>query len=190
MSNLFIIHSYNADTKESFGPYLAQKGKELGLDVVFPDFPIRKEADYYKWSKIMNQYLLSGQLNSDSIIVAHSLGTHFIPKYLAEKNISIKLYISCAGFINDNSGRDDLQEVVNDFKPNDEEINKAIKLIEHRYSIYSNDDHMNPQEELEYYADSFQAEKVFIPNVGHLGKRSGIKELPEAIEVIRNILEK
>lgn len=48
MSNLFIIHSYNADTKESFGPYLAKKGEELGLDVVFPDFPIRKEANYYK----------------------------------------------------------------------------------------------------------------------------------------------
>ena len=188
MANLFIIHSYNADTKESFGPYLVKKGKELDLNVIFPDFPTRKEASYKKWSEIMNQYLISGDLNGESIIVAHSLGTHFIPKYLAEKNIAVKLFISCAGFLNDHSGRDDLNWLVDQFKPNSKEIDKAIDLIENRYSIYSNNDHMNPQQELEDYADRFKAIKTFIPDIGHLGKISGITELPQVLEIIENVL--
>lgn len=190
MSNLFIIHSYNADTKESFGPYLVEEGKELGLDVIFPDFPIRQEANYQRWSEIMDKYILTEQLNSSSIIVAHSLATHFIPKYLADRNISIKLFISCAGFLNDNSGRDDLKQVVEQFKPSEEHINKSIELMENRYSIYSDNDHMNPQEELERYAERFRAHKVFIHDAGHLGKSSGITKLPEAIEIIQKVLRK
>lgn len=190
MKNLFIIHSYNADTKESFGPYLVEEGKKLGLNVVFPDFPIRKEAEYQKWSDIFDEYRMKGQLNDDSIIVAHSLGTHFIPKYIASNNVPIGLYISCAGFINDNSGREDLGKIVEDFSPSEEQIELCIQLMKNRYAIYSDNDHMNPQTELEYYAEKFQAQKVFIPNIGHLGRRSGIKELPEAVEIVKQYVKK
>lgn len=189
MSNLFIIHSYNADTKESFGPYLMEKGKQLGLNVIFPDFPTRKEAEYKKWCKIMDEYILNGQLNSDSIIVAHSLGTHFIPKYLADRNLQIKCFISCAGFLNDIVGRDDLNKIFDDFRPNEKQIQKSIELMKNRYAIYSNNDHMNPIEELEYYAEKFHAKKVFIENIGHLGKTSGITELPEIVEIIHSNLK-
>lgn len=189
MQNLFIIHSYNADTKESFGPYIAEYAKNIGLNVIFPDFPIKEKASYKSWSEIMDQYLLSGELNENSIVVAHSLGTHFIPKYLAKKNIPINLYISCAGFLHDHSGKESLKPIIEDFLPSEEQIDKFIQLVPNRYSIYSDNDHMNPQEELEHYAERFNAEKVFIPNIGHLGKRSGITELPEAIEIIKNVLK-
>lgn len=187
MNNIFIIHSYNADTKESFGPYLEREARKKGFNVIFPDFPIRQEATYQKWSNIMDKYLENGLLNENSIIVAHSLGTHFIPKYIANKNIPIKAYISCAGFLNDFSGRDDLKKIVDDFKPNDIQIDSFIKLCKKRFAIYSNNDHMNPQSELEHYAEKFNANKVFIPNIGHLGKASGIKKLPEVMEIINDI---
>lgn len=188
MSNVFIIHSYNAGTKESFGPYVEKKCKDLGLEVIFPTFPIGIEATYKNWCEIMDKYLSDGLLNEDSMIIAHSIGAHFIPKYFAERNVSIKLYISCAGFLNDYSNRSDLTNVIKDFKPSDSEIDIAIRLMHNRYSIYSDDDPISPQKELEYYADRFQAEKVFIPKIGHLGKASGITQLPEAIEIIKKNL--
>lgn len=188
MPNLFIIHSYNADTKESFGPSLKEQVEKLGIRVIYPDFPIGEHAKYSNWCNVMDKYLMSGELNSESMIVAHSLGTHFIPKYLADRNISVKLYISCAGFLNDHSGRENLQGIIDDYKPNDEQIDKFITLVDKRFSIYSNDDHMNPQYELENYADRLAATRVFVPNVGHMGARSGISELPEALEIIEEEL--
>ena len=53
------------------------------------------------------------------------------------------------------------------------------------YAIYSNNDPISSLKELEYYADKFNAQKVFIPNVGHLGPKSGITKLPEALEIIK-----
>lgn len=136
----------------------------------------------------MDFYLSNGKLNSNSIVIAHSLGAHFIPKYLADKKVSIKLFISCAGFLNDHSGRKELKKTILDFLPNENQINKSVKLMKNRYAIYSNNDPINPQEELENYAKKFQAKKVFIANAGHFGKASGVTEIPEIIEIIKKII--
>lgn len=50
--------------------------------------------------KILDYYLLDGSLNKDSIIIAHNLGAHFISKYIADREVKIKVFISCAGFLN------------------------------------------------------------------------------------------
>lgn len=187
MQSLFIIHSFNGNTKKSFGPYLVDKCTSLGLNVIFPDFPTGEAANYNDWSKIIDQYLLDGTLNSNSIIIAHSLGAHFIPKYIAEKGIKIKLYISCAGFINKTHEENTFDKIMGDFLPTEAQIEKDISLMKYRYAIYSDNDPISSLKELEYYADKFNAEKVFIPNVRHLGPKSGIKELPEALEIIKKV---
>jgi succinyl-diaminopimelate desuccinylase len=91
-----------------------------------------------------------------------------------------------AGFLNDNSGREDIKTVIERFKPADEEMEKAINLMKNRYAIYSDNDHLNPKEELERYADKFKANKIFIRGIGHMGRRAGVKQIPEIIEIIRN----
>ncbi len=185
MQSLFIIHSYNGNTKNSFGPYLVKECSSLGLNVIFPDFPTGKNANYNEWSKILDQYLSNGTLNSDSIIIAHSLGAHFIPKYIAERKAKIKLYISCAGFINKTHKENTFDKAMDDFLPTKLQIENAVLLMKYRYAIYSNNDPISSLKELEYYADKFNAQKVFIPNVGHLGPKSGIAKLPEALEIIK-----
>lgn len=182
--NLFVIHGYNGDTAETFGPYVESETNKLGIKSYFPKFPIKQEATYKSWSEEMHKYLERGLINENSIIVAHSLGTHFIPRYLAENNIRIYLYISMAGFLKDHSGREDLEKVVNNFVPNDEQIKKSTELMDNRFSIYSDNDHLNTKEELERYAERFKANKVFIPNVGHMGRKSGVKEIPEIMQII------
>ncbi len=185
--DLFIIHGYNGDTTETFGKYVKNEVEKLGFAVHMPSFPIRQEATYENWKKVMDTYFDKEYINENTVIVAHSQGTLFIPKYLAEKNIKIKLFISLAGFLCDINGRDDINEVIAGFRPNKEELQKSIKLMKHRYSIYSDNDHLNPQNELEKYADKFKAEKVFINGIGHMGRKSGIKELPQVIEIIKKV---
>jgi len=57
--------------------------------------------------------------------------------------------------------------------------------MKYRYSIYSNNDPISSLQKLEYYANKFYAKKVFILNVGHLGPKSGVTELPEVLEIIK-----
>lgn len=186
MNNLFVIHGYNGDTTETFGPYIETEAKKLNIETYMPKFSIKEQATYEGWAKVMDTYLEQNSINENTIIVAHSLGTHFIPRYLADNDVKIYLYISMAGFLKDHSGREDLEMVVNKFKPTEEQIDKAVGLMSNRYAIYSDNDHLNPREELESYADRFKAEKVFISNIGHMGRKSGVKEIPQIIDIIKS----
>lgn len=185
MQNIFIIHSFNNGTKNSFGPYLVRECASLGLNVIFPDFPTGDDANYQDWSKVMDRYLQDGMLNNDSIVIAHSLGAHFIPKYIAEKEVKIKVYISCAGFINKTHKENSFNKIMDDFLPTKLQIEKDVLLMKYRYAIYSDNDPISSLNELEYYADLFNAKKIFVPNIGHLGSKSGITELPEALGIIK-----
>ena len=182
--NLFIIHGYNGDTTETFGEYVKIEAEKRNIATYFPSFPIKEEATYDKWAKVMNTYFEKGLINENTIVVAHSLGTHFIPRYLASNNIKIYLYISLAGFLNDNSGREDLRKVIENFKPSELQIDTSISLMKNRYAIYSDNDHLNPKEELENYAKRFNAQKVFVTGIGHMGRKSGVKEISQIMDII------
>lgn len=110
MKNVFIIHSYNGDTEYSFAPILLLLCKDNNIDYYFPKFPIRNEATYEEWKKILNYYKEENILNEHSIIIAHSLVTNFIPKYLSSNNFKIDVFISVAGFVN-YKGREDLENI-------------------------------------------------------------------------------
>ena len=132
-----------------------------------------------------DEYRDKGILNSDSIIISHSLGTQFIVKYLANNNINIDTYISVAGFINF-EGREDLERILGPFAPTDEEFNKCIDLIANRYSVYSDNDELNGIEKLEGYADKLSAEKILVEGAGHFNPKSEVTK----IEEINNIIKK
>lgn len=74
------------------------------------------------------------------------------------------------------------------FIPTESQIGEDILLMKNRYAVYSDNDPISSLQELEYYADQFKAEKVLIPNAGHFGPKSGIKELPEILEIIKKYL--
>jgi predicted alpha/beta hydrolase family esterase len=185
--NLFAIHGFNGIVPV-IKDYIEPEGKKLGMDVFAPVFPNKMKADFEKWEKILDEYNKKGLINENTTIIAHSLGTLFVPKYLARRNIKIKLYISLAGFLGGDTEIEDIKKVVEKFLPTEEEINKAMELMPIRYSIYSNNDHLFSKEILENYADRFNSNKVFIPNVGHMGRTSGITKLPQIFDIVEKHL--
>ena len=136
MKNVIIIHSYNGDTKDSFAPSIENICKENNIDYYFPKFPIRSEATYESWEKVMDEYRDNNIINSDSIIISHSLGTQFIIKYLARNNIYIDKYISVAGFVNF-KGREDLENILKQYT----KISSFLLFI----SIYKNPKRANEE---------------------------------------------
>ena len=183
MKNVIIIHSYNRDTKDSLDSSIEKTCRNNNIDYYFPNFPTRSEATYGAWEKVLDEYRDKGILNEDSIIIAHSLGTQFIIKYLARNNISIDTYISVAGFV-DFKGREDLERILIPFAPTEEEFLKCTELINNRYSVYSDNDELNGVEKLEGYADKLSAEKVLIEGAGHFNPKSGVEEIEEINKII------
>ena len=183
MKNVFIIHSYNGDTANSFAPSIKKLCEENNINYYFPEFPIRQEAKYESWEKILNEYVDKELLNEDSIVISHSLGTLFLPKYLAKNNIKINTYISVAGFLN-YKGRIDLENIIIRFLPNEQEFEKCKTLIKNIYSIYSDNDEINSIKNLEDYANKLNSEKIFIKGAGHFSPKSNVKNISELNEII------
>lgn len=180
MKNVFIIHSYNGDTEYSFAPSIEKLCDENKIEYYFPKFPIRSEATYESWEETLNNYKDKKLLNENSIVISHSLGTHFIPKYLARNNVKIDTYISVAGFLN-YKGREDLENIVKKFLPTKEEFNRCKELVKNNYSIYSDNDEMNSIKNLKDYADMLSSNKILIKGAGHFNPKSNVKEINRII---------
>ena len=158
---------------------------EKRFNVYTPLFPIEEEATHNKWETIMDNYFEQGLLNEDTVVITHSLGSIFFPRYLADRKVKIKLFISLAGsLLNNFTDGNYLKRVIDDFRPTPEQIKRAIEYMPIRYALYSDNDHFFDKRMLEDYAELYEAEKVLIPGVAHMGRTSGITKLPEVLSVI------
>ena len=62
--------------------------------------------------------------------------------------------------------------------------NKIVNLINEKYSIYSDNDHIVPFKILKEFSFAIDSKPIFIPGIGHMGKKVGLEELPEVIDLI------
>lgn len=190
MKNVFLIHSVNGNTIDSFAHSIEIFCQENNLDYYYPIFPIRAEASLETWEKILDPYIKTGTLNQESMIITHSIGTKFIPKYLVKNNLRIDTFVSIAGFV-DYIGRTDYLKDVNDiFKISDEEFITAQNLIKTRYALYSDNDHNSPIEKCEKYANKLNAYKILVKGAGHFTAKDGIFQIDKLNEILKEYSKK
>lgn len=189
MKTAFIIHGFNGDTLNTFGPWLKNELEKYKYSVILPKFPIRAEASYEVWASILDDYI--SFFNEETIIVCHSIGNPFIIKYLSEKKLKVKLYISVAGFCKlfTIPDREDLNKAFIDFQVSKENIDYCRSNVPFRYSLYSDNDHVIPFDILKDFVEQLNSNPIFISGVGHMGNRDNIKKLPPITTILNNILK-
>ena len=184
MKNVLLIHGFNGIPK--IFEYFKRELERKDYNVIMPEFPIREEITVEGYYKIFDKY--KDVFNSNIIVVAHSIGNPMFIKYISKNNCMVGKYISLAGFSKDffNEGKDVLNEKVKLAILNDKEIYDAKTLIKDRYSIYSKDDHVVPYELLKEFSKDIDSKSISIEGIGHMGKKSGLEELPVVIDIICN----
>ena len=184
MKSVLLIHGFNGIPKifENFKIELELKG----YNVIIPDFPMKDEITVQGYNNVFDNY--KNVFNSDLIVVAHSIGNPMFIKYISKNNYSINKYISLAGFSKDyyNEGKDILNEKVKLIILSEKELNDAKSLINKRYSIFSKDDHIVPYDILNEFSKEIDSVPISIDGIGHMGKKSGLENLPEVIDIICN----
>ena len=182
---IFLVHGYNGIPK--IYNYFKETFEKNGYKVVMPSFPTQTDITIDGYFDVFDQH--KNDLNDNTIIIGHSIGNIMSLKYLCKNNIAIRGYISLAGFGEPfvNEGRDDLNNVIAPLRLTDEELAKVPKLIGKAYSIYSDNDHIVPFNILKKYPTNIGAKDCFIPGIGHMGKKSGLEELPEVIDIVEEI---
>lgn len=134
-------------------------------------------------------------LNKDTIVLAQSVGTSFIVKYLAEKKAEIGCYISCAAPYNVTKFRKEIKDAAQrfvvaakTFVPNKKEYSAFKSLPFKKYSFYSDNDCFFNQSNLEEYVKSVGSLGIMLPNKNHFSVDGAPEELTEVEEFIKSII--
>lgn len=181
--NILLIHGFNGIPKIFY--YFKKELETQGYNVIIPEFPIREKINLNAYFKVIDMY--QEIINEDLIVIAHSLGNPMFIKYICKNNLKIGLYISLAGLAKSFyvEGKDVLNKVIEPLTIETEEKIKIINLINEKYSIYSDNDHIVPFKILKEYSLAINSKPIFISGIGHMGKKSGLEELPEVIKIIQ-----
>ncbi len=184
MKNVLLIHGFNGIPKVF--NYFKEELENNGYNVILPKFPVRQEITIDRYFKVFDEY--RDIFNENLIVIAHSIGNPMFIKYISQNNYKIGKYISLAGFSKAyyNEGKDVLNEKVKLIILTDKEKEDTIKLINEKYSVYSDNDHIVPFELLESYCIDIRSKPILINNIGHMGKKSGLETLPEVMDLIFN----
>lgn len=184
MKNVLLIHGFNGIPKVF--NYFKEELENNGYNVILPNFPVRQDITIDKYFKVFDEY--RDIFNENLIVIAHSIGNPMFIKYISQNNYKIGKYISLAGFSKAyyNEEKDVLNEKVKLIILTEKEKEDTIKLINEKYSIYSDNDHIVPFELLESYCIDIRSKPILINNIGHMGKKSWLETLPEVMDLIFN----
>ena len=89
MINILIFHGTNGHPEENWFPWLKKELEKLDCNVIIPQFPTPKNQTPKAWFKVFDKY--KQYINSDTILIGHSLGGTFLLHVL--QNISTKVKV-------------------------------------------------------------------------------------------------
>ena len=72
----YIIHGAYGHPKENWIPWLKSQLEILGVKTVVPDFPTPESQSLESWNKVFEPHIAT--LDSESILIGHSIGSGFI----------------------------------------------------------------------------------------------------------------
>lgn len=189
-SNIFVLHSLNADTLEMWAPNIKEVFGQKEIDVITPEFPIRADSRYEKFDKILSFYLDNGQLNENTIVVAHSIGNAYFVRFCKEHDYQPKAYIAVApGAVYDypTTRTDYIVEVKKQAILKEDSLNyaKAMKTI--KYCLYSDEDDGN-LEKFTRFIDDTGATGMYLKGYNHFDGYHRIYKIPELNDLIDKLL--
>jgi len=184
MKTALLIHGAFGSPDENWFPWLKLELQNLGYEVHVPTFPTPENQNLESWEEIISPYLKT--LNSESIVIGHSLGVPFGLRILELLNHSIKAFYSAAGFVEllNNSTFDDINKT---FTERDFDWDK-IKTHGNKFFLYhgENDPYV-PVNIAENLGLKLNTKLEIIPNGGHLNEGMGFTKFPQLLKDIKSL---
>lgn len=183
MINLIYFHGIHGNTQQTIAPWLQTQMKKYNIETYYPVCFNDGEAFFENFELAANKLREENILNNNSIIVAHSIANPFVVRYLEKYKLEPLAYISLAGFC-EYFDTLNIKEQISSSIPNENQIQYVSNLKTIKVSIYSND-HIVPKQILENFSKKINSKLYYLENKGHFGTKSGIQQLPELIEIMK-----
>ena len=187
--SLFILHSLNGNTKDSFKDSLTETALDIGYNVFYPVFEVREKSSYDNFKDVMLNY--GKYLNENSVVVAHSISANYLIKYIYEFSLSLRALISVGGAIELSPTEIKENNYNTQIKKNSlpilKEIDYAKEHIEKIFLYFSNNDHHSTKKMFDNFINTLNAEPVFCEGYGHFTKRHDVTNLPGISDILKEL---
>lgn len=186
MLSLIVLHGMSCYLEECWLPKLIENANKLEIsEIIVPHFPLLKDITYEKWENIFSKSL--NKINENTIIIAHSLSTLFIIRFIFKFGLSFKALI-CIGGGYTKKITEEYKHLV-DFLPNEKEFNFAKNHIKNRFHIFSDNDTIWTQQQIKKYNEFLHPVQIKTHNCGHYGRQSQIKEIKELNLILKSLIK-
>lgn len=183
MKNYFLIHGTFGDPNENWFPWLADKLRQNGANVIIPRFPTPEGQAYENWERILKKD--RALINERTVFFAHSSGCPFIIDYIVKNKVAVDGLLCVSGFYDFFIGDETFDRLNKEFYFDDLDISEIKELSRFIYCVYSNNDPYLPREQLVAFSKKVATESEEIKNGGHFNKDSGFLEFPQLINALK-----
>ncbi len=181
MINLFIIHGISGSSQENWFPWLKEKLKELGVNVIVPDFPNSDNPRFDWWLDHFKQY--QTYLNEDCIVVGHSLGVPFLLSLLEKYLVKAAFFVAGFSSLPDNQFKDEMKTFIKDF--NWQKIKDNCSQF---HIFHSDNDPYVPIDKAEELKEKLQAKLTIVPQAGHFNTAADYNKFELLLDKIKEVI--
>ncbi len=196
MKKAIMIHGWDGNPKNCWFPFLKSELEKKGLKVFIPEMPDTSKPKIDKWVGKLKQIVKnSGGINQKMYFIGHSIGCQAILRYLEkleEKDDKIKGVILVAPWLklDEQTIKEEGEDVFEIAKPWIEtpiNLDKVRKKAGDFSILYSTTDPYVSSDDLLILQEKLKARTINMGDMGHFDDESGIKEMPQIINIIDEI---
>ncbi len=197
-----LMHGSFSTPEDAWFPWLKKELEKRGHKAITPQFPIDKwanvsnlKASDYKPTQNLNSWLSvfekvkDKELKNNSLFfIAHSIAPLFTLEIAEKYNLKIDKAIFIAPFF-EIYGKLAIVEKANEtFYRKEFDFKKLRKLMPQSTVLYSDDDPYVDEDKAIDFAKKMNSKIVKLTGLGHMGIESKLKEFPELLQTILNMI--
>ena len=182
--NVYIIHGFMASPSDHWFQWLKGKLEERGVSAKVLALPDSSVPNPIVWQQTLSENI--DQLNENTFLVAHSLGSVSVLNYLEnrEGDKSIGGLILVSGFV---APLPELPQL-DSFVDNQIDFEKIVKVAPQRAVIGSPQDLIVPYSLTEALARGLRVDLYSIDDAGHFLAEDGYDSFPQLLDTLLNMI--
>ena len=186
---IVITHGTKGSPLGNWFPWLGNALKDCGHTVTIPSYPTPERQDLTTWLSAFDNEFGFSNLNSDTILIGHSLGVAFTLRVLQEAKESVRACFFVAGFIRV-LGIPEYDELNRSFISSSFDWSRLRAQAGLVHVYHSENDPYVPLKFGEEIAAALGVKINLIPGGGHLNSESGMAEFPRLLTDLKSVLNK
>lgn len=183
---VYVVHGYSAAPHDHWFPWLAERLRAQGHDVEVLPMPDSTSPSREAWERTLDERV--GDVDEDTLVVTHSLGTVTVLRWLAGLTEPWRLrgLVTVSGFQGPIAAVPELDDYLAEpLDPAD--VERVRGAIDARVGIHSDDDAIVPPDASKELAAQLGARTREVLGGGHFLADEGFTELAEVLEAVEDL---